>query len=76
MCSCTSELRSIATVRATNHTPAPAPTVRVTYVGRTPRLVRGPGTGAGYAAYPDETLSAHPRDVAGLVSSGWFEVRG
>ena len=76
MCYCASEARrAAAAARETTPTPAPDPGVPLAFTGREPRLVRGPATGAGYAAYPGESVPAHPDDAAGLVASGWFEPR-
>ena len=48
------------------------PTVALEYRGVRALLIRGPGTGAGYACHPGETIRVHPRDAAHFIASGAF----
>jgi hypothetical protein len=51
---------------------AAAATVALQYRGVRALLIRGPGTGAGYACHPGETIRVHARDATHFIASGAF----
>jgi hypothetical protein len=74
MCRCESIdlLRGARSPGAVSARPPAPPAVRLKFAGANARLLRGPGSGAGYAVFPGDLVLVDPADVQGLVAGENF----